>query len=415
MSTHHQRTTGQFLARIAPPVLLCILLLYAAAAGLQRWGRIQADAEPLNSDVPVFISIARTMHRFYDSSFIEPLYILILKIFLALPMAAGDAARVQSLFLTLVLIFSIYFLWSRVYPVSVALFTAFLVGFNPVVIYYSVSGMRAPLITLLAVLFTFTLFHSRAGRMQGVKIGLAGAALALTRLSSLTVIPLLLGYAVLRAALRRDGSWKRTARHLALALFMVLLFTLPFLIHCHREFGDAFYNMKQYTAFWANIEYKGERSFPTLADTRNNPGSGPMLTPYGYIVGLHGFAGTARRMLSNVGLAFTYYLGHILRNTPGLLYVGYLGLLVMLALKRDGPIAALFAFLLPNVFILNLNPLADQGIRGVEMRFVLPILPFFALAVSHGLLALLKAVDRRDALGELEGRAGEGPRGGTAA
>jgi hypothetical protein len=213
----------------------------------------------------------------------------------------------------------------------------------------------------------------------------------------------------------RDGSWKQTAKNLGLALLVILICTLPFLVHCHREFGDAFYNMKQYTAFWANIEYKGQRTFPTLEELRTDPSRGPMLTPYGYIVGLHGVAGATRRILSNFGLAFTTYLGHILRNTPGLLYVGYLGLLVMLLLRRDGPIAGLLAFLLPNAFILNLQPLADQGIRGVEMRFVLPILPFFALAVSHGLLALLKVVDRRDVLGELKVPAAESPRGETKA
>ncbi len=316
---------------------------------------------PLNGDLPGFFKCARDMHFFYDSSDREPVQVLSLKIALWWFGETERAARVLTVVQTLIAAGVVYLVGSWRFSRVVGLLALFGFALNPIVSFYGVSGLRAPLFTALTLGFGAALFHPWSARRQlagALVTGLLAAVLVLTRTHAWIIVlgglfSWALGVQIWRAQ-RRSAQ----LRFAGLVLGIATLLYAPYpLLNGNRA-------TTVHANFWSNIERSGEPGqFKTA----------PPLSTLDYVFQDRNLWDIGLRVARNLLLYATHYLPHYLRSMAWLAWLLPLGLLLAFWYRRGHMVALLLLALAQVVFILNLNPVA--GARGVEARFVYTVYP----------------------------------------
>ncbi|MFH1809063.1 MAG: glycosyltransferase family 39 protein [Pseudomonadota bacterium] len=344
---------------------------------------------PLNSDLPGFVAGARDMRFFYDSGLREPLQVFFIKLGLWLSDDVERVLRLLTVLQTLVAAVLVLVAGRRLLGLAVGLLALASFCVNPVVVFYGVSGMRAPLFTALLLGFVTVLFTVHTPRRPWVADGACGvlaALLVLTRVHAWIVVVGGLALLLLqRKVWLREFRWP-TLRRAAWTLVLATVLYVPYpLLNDDRAFTHP-------VNFWRNIERYGEpRQF--LDE--------PPLSTLSYVFENRTVVDVGRRVVENLWLYQTHYLPHYLRGVPGLAWLLLPGILVCILSRRLHVVGVLLLSLVQVVFILNLNPVA--GHRGVEMRFVYQSFPVALLVLWHALAwplgqGLLLLGQRRPAL-----------------
>ena len=364
-----------------------------ALAGIIAWGgsfRLEQLVKlawlPLDPDAQLYRSLAESMTSLYDTSWREPLWIWLLKVWFWFSGDSVLSLRLLTVVLSLAAVLVAYKLF-RDYtgqPV-VGLLVAALLCQNPYLVRLSVRGLKEEaymiaILTLVYCIFVRTQKRSEWGRTIGV--ALSSAALLLLRMSSVIfVIPLLLLW-----------TWKSSASAVsrrvissALVLAFLAAVVAPHLVHNYRLSGDPFLSVNMIAAWHRNYEFVilkgvGCEGCATPAEMERDWFAGVPTTSYDYFFKMH----TISELTSGLARGYaSLYLKHtdLFKLQVGaesfILYMFYLGGVGFILLSHHRAmlgVILLLANFIPFVVILPSDP-----------RVGVHTAPFVAFIVAYGL------------------------------
>jgi 4-amino-4-deoxy-L-arabinose transferase-like glycosyltransferase len=317
-----------------------------------------------------FISDARQMRAFYDCPSREPFQVLWFKIGLLFSEDTELVARVTTLLQTLLAGLLVFSFGRRFFGSLTALAALFLFSANPIVRYYGVSGMRAPLFCALLLLFGLWLFDSwRRRDLQSALAGVAGALLILTRVYSYAIVAGTFLIYFLHERGWRPERRKRVTRHLLIAALTLSVLVVPDLI-----FRPASSIHGQTVNFWRNLEFQGD---PGTWQTD------PPSSHFQYLFLDHSLPEVLLRVARNYVLYAHQYLPHFMRGYASLWWLFPIGIAASFFHRREFVAGLWLLSLAPVVFVLDLDQV--PGALGIENRYVLQAYPLALLLALHGL------------------------------
>jgi hypothetical protein len=318
----------------------------------------------LNPDVWEFIASSKSNGFFYTEGSREPLHVFFLKAGLWLIDGEERAVRFTSLLESMLGL--VLFFWAARHLVGrlPAMIAVILVGANPVLAFYSVSGMRAPLYFALVMLWAGLLAQTQHSfsRYSGIRMGGAAALLVLTRVYAIAfLVGSLLIYFSGRLFQKR-APHPLDIRSLFQGLGIFLLLTLPdFFLRRSGHINIDLARMRHFENE-GNILVGADESSVGLLD---------------YVLSGRQLFGVLSQLLDNLWRFFSDYLPFFFQGYNFLVLFFPLG--VLLAVHRRNWLLAGVAFtsLLPFLWVLGYD-LEFPG-SGVENRLVLHAFPLFLL------------------------------------
>ncbi|HEV8310477.1 MAG TPA: glycosyltransferase family 39 protein, partial [Methylomirabilota bacterium] len=356
-----------------------VLLILGLAAWLRYERMLVAEYHEQDPDVTSYTEEAKRADRFYHISVFEPLFIVVTKGTL---LTIGERShyknmRVQSIGFGLLAIVLTYLIGVRLSGRLVGLGAAFLMATNELLVFNDQRGLKEQLYISLMLLLTYVLFLRRELPMWSryALAGVVAGAMVLVRITGLQIYVMML----VMALLVDRGRWSDRLRWAAVSVGLVGLIIGPYLYGCARVFGDPLISINWHASYWRNAEFGGLPGFPSKAQLAVDMHAGPPISAFDYAFRLHSPREVAARYLLGYRMAVGDFLIEHGGGWPYLVF-GAVGL-AWLAARGDWPFAVLpLVAVFPVVFTV---PVGSS-----ETRFVIPILPFFVLAVARGLVGL---------------------------
>ncbi|MBL93039.1 MAG: hypothetical protein CMH56_14655 [Myxococcales bacterium] len=347
-----------------------------------------------NQDIPEFVEGALGSTYFYDSGLREPFHVFCLKIGLGIVENQEQAVRLVTVAQSLFCAFGLWFFARVFFGSTVALLSLWLLAINPVLIFYGVSGMRAPIYT--GLLLTFLGALGWEGSRQTTKIwgaigvGVMGGLLVLTRRYALAIVVgtlILNGLGLYFWNKERLRAWTKKA---AMMMGTALLLLLPdVVLHETPAFRD---NIN----FFRNLEFHGH-----AGAFRESP----PVSFFHYVFVDHSLSEVVTIVGTNIMNFPQDYLGYFFRGYGfAWVLVWVATLLAAFHLRFFLATAVAWLSLAPIVFVLHLDQVPFG--KGVENRLVLQtfalFLPVVVATVFHLFgLALYKILGDHERLGPM--------------
>lgn len=374
---------------------VCLLLGFLFSASADAFAALYGST--LNPDVHDFLQGARRMSWFYDTGRREPLLSFLQRLSLSLIEDQERALRMVSVVSTLAAALLLHVATRALLGRALALVALALFAINPVVHFYSVSGLREPLQAALSLAFVVSLpVANRASSpvRAGLLTGLLAALLTLTRVYAIGIVCAgLLGWVLWTRGYATERR-RNTFVFLGTAGLVTLMLLLP------RAFVEADGVVTRDLVYWWNVEQTGA------------PGDWRTAAP----VSLFAFLFEARPFLDgltlvprNLWLYVWDYVPFWFRGYEALFVFVPIGALVGLRVGRGLVPLLLLAAVAPVALILHIDQVPGSG--GIENRLVYPVFPFALLAMLLGVaqtaalllrLAARRWPDLEDRLARLE-------------
>lgn len=290
---------------------------------------------------------------------------------------------------------------------GIAAMTVYSVSVYP--LYFAITGLRQTTMGVFAlglIWFLILRAQSKPARVfRWIGLVLCSAALPLTRMSSLAVVPMIATcYFALGFAWRRgtDG-WKRRAVEAVIVAAVAWVAASPFLVACKVHRGRFFSVMVPHAKYYRNQEFAGQPGYPTVDEVAADPYTGEDLTPGQYILGHHGVLEIAHRYVLGYWKSFTKHMGPAFAASIGddttlvwwkvvLYWFWPLGVVVCFWgwRRRMLVVPAMLIVQFPFAFIVPLNVhLPGGAVLGVGYRFSMSMAPLMAVLIGAGLSAPL--------------------------
>lgn len=349
---------------------LLLLSLLALLTWLLSMSYSAHKGGPLNDDLPSFFRAGREAWFFYNSGLREPVHPWVLHLLSALTHSSEQAARLSTVLYTLIAAVVLYCSARQWFGRTTALIATLLFAINPVVIYYGVSGLRAPLYTAELLLIAALLSHPlRYKRPWQLAVTLS-AALSLASLTRMHAWLFVLGAVLIM--IWEDRLWKAAKRPWLLAMGLALLAAIIVYAPYPLLNGDGASSTA--VNFWRNVEQTGK------------PGtflSDPRISTWAYVFENRSLFDVVIRVSKNYYLFVRQYIPQLLGFMAPLAWLIPIGLWRSWIERRVFLLFFTGLSLVQVVFILNVNQMS--GVRGIETRFVYQALPFVLLYISLAL------------------------------
>ncbi len=321
--------------------------------------------DPYRADVRSYLDGAEAMSlgSFYDASFREPVYVGLVKFFVALAGRREIGILLQSLFFSIAVLPLAFLLaipmvgrwWAVAMLVPLVL--------HEWLIFEAPSGYRLSAYVFFLLLFVATVFGRDRGHpvLRPVISGVLAAVVCLIRLSGLSlVLPIL----VLGAwEKRKQSGWPM----LGVAVFTMTVLVAPYLVNCYRVHGDPFYAISFHTQFWLR------------AEGTENPASLGEVSLYRYVTEFHEMGellmGNLRGLTILPLTKFWSGLSEFPLFGVAVLAAGVAGLLLCSVTPMRFLLVAYLGHLIPFAYIQNFA-------SGRAPRFVMPAYFFLILAAA---------------------------------
>lgn len=332
---------------------------------------------PLEPDAAGFFELAKQHQSFYAASYREPFFAFLLRTGRAIFGEKPVIVRLQSFIFSLFLVWFVFYIGKKIFNPWYGLGAAFCVAINPYLILTSVRGLRLELYTTLLLLIVLFLFVEKNLSLNKRLLitGIIGGFLGLTRIESLSILFLLLFYFFLT---KNHWVWKEKMFLLGkvtVTFLISLALVAPFLINCKKVYGSYFYGPSVHATFWRDQELAAKKE-----NVAGNYAEDKLLTPYAYIFKMHSLKEIGKRYFQGYVFAFTRYLKHCLKSQQPLLFLGIIGMILLLFSPARFLTISLLIALLPVAFILPLNTV---GYQDVDVRFVMYIFPLFSFCIVY--------------------------------
>ncbi len=350
-----------------------------------RWNlMVEKAGHLLDPDARGYYAIATTSPGLFQTAcdippFVrEPFFIWAIEIFYFFTPHTETSLRFFTLLLSLGALVGGAYFGRAICNAFVGLVVAFLMAINSNLIFMSVRGLRLELYILVILAFAACLMFWRPKTHGGFSlVGIITGILHLSRITSLSFTVFLLPIV---GVIRR---WKAMRVMLALGIGLVLL--TPHLVfnYSYDDSSDPFFSGNIHARFYRNIEFQGQQGFPSVDAVRANPYTGPPITTFKYLFGLHTIPEVAYASLRGfVRIFFTAYAKGILLEGNVVLFALYLvGLVSLLCSPSRMLLLIMFFVEMPILFIAG---------RAVDWRLVAHIAPFVYCCVGMGLYTVAR-------------------------
>lgn len=371
-------------------IFLALAFAWLAQDALLTGMREDKNGGRLEKDALQFYQQATQPHSFYAASIREPFFPFIIKCWLWL-WGSTDQMLVRTLtgLIGLGLVVLVATLGWKLAGPWCGVVCAWMYASSALVAYYSVSALRESTMGFLVVLLTLLLL-CKSSWPQRCGLILVSAALPLMRLDSLVVEFLVFGGWV-------AWRWSRQAAVESIVYIAAgWLAVAPFLIACHREYGQAFHTSNVHATYWRNHEFADRPGFLTRDQVMSDAYSGEPTTAFRYIFGLHSIPEVIGRYIHGYWISLMVHMRMIfswLDTGNPFVWFWILGLFWACRYWRTQgliPLVALAAQF-PFAFIVPVNTVMPGRYHaGVEVRFSLPMAPFVATLVGIGVVETVK-------------------------
>ncbi len=344
-----------------------------------RWNlMVEKAGHLLDPDARGYYAIATTSPGLFQSAcdippyVREPFFIWAIRIFYIFTPSTETSLRFFTLLLSLGALVAGAYFGRAICNAFVGLVVAFLMAINSNLIFMSVRGLRLELYMLVILAFAACLMFLRPKTVRRFSLlGITTGILHLSRITSLSFTIFLLP---LLGVIKR---WKATQVMLALGIGLLLL--TPHLVfnYFYNDSGDPFFSGNIHARFYRNIEFQGQQGFPSVDAVRANPYTGPPITTFQYLFGLHTIPEVVYASLRGfVRIFFTAYAKGILLEGNVVLFALYLvGLVSLLCSPSRMLLLIMFFVEMPILFIAG---------KAVDWRLVAHIAPFVYCCVGMG-------------------------------
>ena len=350
--------------------LPAIILVLALGAKVREASLEEYAHSPLTGDAVGYRQIALDMklfswkEGFYAPRWREPGFPFVAKLFFTF---FGDSDLHHRMFSVLAGLAAMLLMWwigrEWGHP-FIGLTGALLMATEKYLVFRSMYGYRLEVRTVLLLLFLYTIFSERKWqvRWRAAFIGLTGAMLILTELSTLPVVVLFIGWFLWT----KRKEW-RTA---GIAPVLLLILLLPFLIRQTEANGHPLHPLTLHAKWYRNIETSEYQGY-----------EGPPVSMLGYLFGEHSLnvlATGAFEGYSKYVTGMPFFKEQVMR----ILFV--LGLILALAIPAHRRFAVwlLLINLPPVIFLYGQNILTEERVLVHAYPFAAwcAILPLFVLA-----------------------------------
>ena len=382
---------GTSLAR--PPVRLETLafVLLLGVGFTARWDELAARlGVALSPDASYVQSLAAAMAHPYDTDVREPLWVWGVRLAM-LPFGVTSLApRIFALCCAMLLLAATFWFARRYFTPLHALGVLTLLAVHPALIESAAAAHRTELYALLLVGVAFFAFvPDLSNRLRTV--GLAATVPLTVLCQTAGLIPAAGG------ALASSRVWRSVSLVGALAIGAVLVAViLPHGVYTARRYGQAFYFSRTLVpTFYRNYEFMNVKrtgcdGCPTRAEMGVSSYSGRPATMGEYLFKLHDVDEVVSRLA--IGYVRTFavpgqILNYLLGSGSVIQYLLYLtGTLTLLATR------ARELLVIP---LLSVNLLAFVIPLGIDLRLLLHLAPFMAIAIVCGMATIVTFVARR--------------------
>lgn len=316
---------------------------------------------PYRADVRSYLDRAATMRpsTFYDASFREPFYVVLVKLFVWLSGGREIGALLQSLFFSIAVLPLVFVLATRWLGRWWAVAALVPIVLHEWLVFEAPSGYRVSAYSFFLLCFAASVFlpSTKPGMARAVLWGVLGAMVCLIRLTGASfVVPLLIlaGWTA-----RKEGGWKACG----IALLTMVVLVGPYLLSCYRVHGDPFYAISFHTEFWLRAEGPDR--------------GGNQVNVFRYLLEFHGMGELLAGELRGLTILPVRSFWNGLRHFPLLgwlvLVGGLVGLILSLPTRFRFLFVAYLGHLIPFAYIQNFP-------SGRAPRFVMPAFFFLVLA-----------------------------------
>lgn len=267
---------------LKPLFILTLGFICVIALGL----RLQALDIFKNQDLPpdgiTYYKIATQKGGLFETDFREPFHIWVLKIYYLFAPNRPENIRILTIILSLIVLPVSYKFAERISGKTVGLVSALFLASNTPFIRENVRGLRLESLIILLLLFLmFTVFRKSRGKkwLCGILPGIFAGLTCLNTIGLLAPVVIILIYAAARKKIRISGS--------VVALIITIALIVPHLLHNKKEFGDPFYSSNIHARFYRNMEFGGQKGFPTREEIARDSYTGGKISIREYIFELH--------------------------------------------------------------------------------------------------------------------------------
>ena len=374
------------------PEFSCLALLGIVALALSlRWEYLnEFKYGILDPDVQFFKSLALEMKHPYDTSYREPLWILIIRIWQEIYGPDDLGIKLLGVFFSLMLVLTSYkfFLdYTRSYPL--ALLVAFFLATNEFLIQRSPRGFRLEIYTASIMMFCSYVFVPSARLSPRTRlIGLAvwSTLLELIRINSFFFIFPFLIYSFWKFRI----NWPK----LLYPIIAISIFLAPFLVCCYQKFGDPFYSINIHSSWYRNHEFKSNCvGCPTPEELNRNSYAGEKVAATKYIFGMHQTQEIIKNTLQGYYAIFLQhsfkiqYLKSQIGKTSLIFYYFYLAGLIFLVFSRYRILLAV------PLFLINILAFLVLGTH-IDVRILAHTSPFVTFFLAYGIWTPLAILSR---------------------
>jgi len=279
----------------APEVTPILLALLTFAAASLRWDylnemRFQTPAP----DAVGYRDLARAMTLFYDSQVREPLYILFVKVGLAVLGDGDTQVRIVSYLFSVLLIPVLYKVGHGLFDRATGLIGATILAANSAWASNGALGLRLEVFTIAILILTWAIFTPRPPglRRHAIWLGLASTCVCLVRLTSLWFCLIGTAYALYRR------GWN--TRAFLLAAMITFLPVAPYLVYCSAKYGDPLHALNVHVKHFRNQEVASQSGSSVREEIAKDPYGGPETNAVRYFFSRH----SPRELLERTVRAF---------------------------------------------------------------------------------------------------------------
>jgi len=354
-----------------------LALIVCFALSTRLISLIHHRAEPVSLDTEFYFHIAETLRSPFATHAREPFFIwvswAVIKLFSPEPVWL----RVISYVFGIIAVWFTYYVGKRIFNSFIGLSAALLMATNPSLSYMSIRGLRFELQLLVFSGLTACLFLMKKKHPFRSALIYGGLG-AVSLLSSLTF---LVHYIVIGIIIAVKNKW---TWHALIAVIIPLVFILPYLSYCKREFGDPFYALNIHSTYYRNLEFAGEDGFISAEDFSKNPYGGERVSYFRYVFGLHTVPEVIRTSIKGfISVYFGYYTKDIIFGNCMFLFLMYImGMVTLIARRRYLILVPFFLWGLGLSFVI--------GSVGLDWRIVVIFAPISYFMAGWGLFQFVE-------------------------